>query len=246
MNNNYTQRGASSPTTAIEILRNSSMATREQNNVGTLTLSQGQRTELERFKQLFPTEKSVLDFFSPAKWEQALSHKDACLDYSMVTLHIIRLYYGESIAKQIVRNNLIGLYTVAKPHEFVNEQALNLATGLFLGKFAPELSVFGALYYFASYLTNYRTSYSAFDLQDVLRQCEVKFMPYWRGCIHRKNNATKDAVRAVETGRAALFTYLRREYVAKGRDIRESAIYKTGALAKEDVALVESMEPLAF
>ena len=80
----------------------------------------------------------------------------------------------------------------------------------------------------------------------MLRQCEVKFMPYWRGCIHRKNNATKDAVRAVETGRAALFTYLRREYVAKGRDIRESAIYKTGALAKEDVALVESMEPLAF
>ena len=138
MNNNHTQRGASSPTTAIEILRNSSMATREQNNVGTLTLSQGQRTELERFKQLFPTEKSVLDFFSPAKWEQALSHKDACLDYSMVTLHIIRLYYGESIARQIVRNNLIGLYTVAKPHEFVNEQALNLATGLFLGKFAPN------------------------------------------------------------------------------------------------------------
>ena len=41
MNNNHTQRGASSPTTAIEILRNSSMVTREQNNVGTLTLSQG-------------------------------------------------------------------------------------------------------------------------------------------------------------------------------------------------------------
>lgn len=246
MNNNHTQRGATSPNTAVDLLRESLTTNGKMNNVGILTLSQGQRTDLERFKQLFPTEKSVLDFFSPAKWEEALSNKDACLDYSMVTLQIVRLYYGESVAKQIVRNNLVGLYTVAKPHEFVNEQALNLAAGLFLGKFAPELSVFGALYYFASYLTNYRTSYSAFDLQDVLRQCEQKFMPHWRGCVHRKNKAPKDEVRVQETGRAALFTYLRREYVLKGRDVRESAIYQVGALAKEDVALVESMEPLAF
>ena len=117
---------------------------------------------------------------------------------------------------------------------------------LFMGKFILELSVFGAIYYFASYLTNYRTSFSAFDLQDVLRQCEVKFMPYWRGCINRKSKAPKENVKAVEIGPAALFTYLRRKYVAKGRDIRESAIYKTGALAKDDVALVERMMPLAY
>ena len=83
MNNTHTQRGASSPTTAIEILRNLSMATKEKNNVGILTLSQGQQIELERFKRLFPMEKSVLNFFSLAKWEQTLSHKDACLpDFS--------------------------------------------------------------------------------------------------------------------------------------------------------------------
>ena len=244
--NNNTQHGTSSPTPAIEIFRNSSMTTKERNNVGSFTLSYGQRTELERFMRLFPTEKSVIDFFSPAKWEDALTNKDACLEYSMVTLQIIRLYYGEGIAKQIVKNNLIGLYTVAKPYEFVNEKALNLAAGLFLGKFATELSVFGTLYYFASYLTNYRNSYSAFDLQDVLRQCDMKFMPHWRECIHRKNDASKVEFKAVETGRAALFTYLRREYVAKGRDVRESALYEYGALAKEDVPLVESMEPLPF
>ena len=246
MNNNYTQCGVSSPATAIDIFRDSSMGTKEKDNVGSMTLLHGQRTEQERFKRMFPTEKSVLDFFSPAKWEDALSNKDACLEFSMVTLQIIQLYYGKSIAKQIVRNNLVGLYTVAKPYEFVNERALNLATGLFLGKFATELSVFGAIYYFASYLTNYRNSYSAFDLQDVLRQCEMKFMPYWRRCIHHHDNTSKMEFKAVETGRAALFTYLRREYVAKGRDVRESALYEFGALAKEDVPLVESMEPLPF
>ncbi len=246
MNNNHTYRGASSPTTADEILSNTSMATKEKDNVSFLKLSHGQQTELVRFKRMFPTEKSVLDFFSPAKWEDALKNKDACLDFGMVTLKMIQLYYGESIARQIVRNNLVGLYTVVKPQEFVNEKALNLATGLFLGKFAPELSVFGALYYFASYLINYRNSYSAFDLQDVLRQCDVKFMPQWRECIHRKNNVSKVECNAVETGRAALFTYLRREYVAKGRDVRESAIYTHGGLAEKDVALVESMEPLTF
>ncbi len=104
MNNNYTQRGASSPATAIDIFRDSSMGTKEKDNVGSMTLLHGQRTEQERFKRMFSTEKSVLDFFSPAKWEDALSNKDACLDFSMVTLQIIQLYYGESIAKQTVQS----------------------------------------------------------------------------------------------------------------------------------------------
>ena len=243
MNNNALQT-ASTPIATGDIVRNSSVATAMKNN--TLHLSGAQREQLQRFMRTFPTEKSVIDYFAPKKWEAALANRAACLGFGMVTLNFIKLFYGESIAQQIVKNNLVGLYTVARPREILSDQALNLAAGLFVGKFGNDLSIFGALYYFASYLTTYRNSFATFDLQDVLRQCDQKFMPQWRTSIHRNERRQPENQGTEETGRAALFTYLRREYVAKGRDVRESNIYKVGALAEEDIPLVESMEPLAF
>ena len=207
-------------------------------------LSDAQITEIAQFMRIFPTEQSLIEYFAPGKWAAALANRPKCLLYNMVTLNVIRNYYGESVALQMVKNNLVGLYTVAKPHEFVNEKAVNLAASLFLGGFGNELPVFGALYYFASYLTRHRSSYTAFDLQDVLRQCDQKFMPQWRNAIHRTEKSRDTNAGTKETGRAALITYLRNDYVAKGIDIRTSALYKLGLVKEADIATAESMEPL--
>ena len=118
---------------------------------------------------------------------------------------------------------------------------------LFVAKFGAELSAFGALYYFANYLTEYRGSYGRFDLQDVLRQCGRAFLPWWRGSVGRKEAAERNEEGGTEqTGKAALWAYLRREYVDKGRDIRESAIYQTGVIAEKDVRKIEQGDELTF
>ena len=207
-------------------------------------LSDAQKTEIARFMRIYPTEKSIIEYFAPGKWSAALANKSKCLLYSRVTLNVICNYYGESVALQVVKNNLVGLFTVAKPHEFVNEKSIDLAANIFLGSYGNELPIFGALYYFAAYLTRYRNSYSAFDLQDVLRQCDQKFLPQWLSAISRVEKTNDTEVGTKEVGRAALITYLRNEYVAKGIDIRTSALYEKGFITEADIPFVESMEPL--
>lgn len=213
-------------------------------NLHTTKLSATQTTEISQFMRIFPTEQSLIKYFAPGKWAAALANRPKCLLYNMVTLNVISNYYGHSIALQIVKNNLVGLYTVAKPHEFVNEKALELAASIFLGSYGNELPIFGALYYFASYLSRYRSSYTAFDLQDVLRQCDQRFMPQWRIAIHRAEKSHDTGTGSKEVGKAALITYLRNEYVAKGIDIRTSALYIKGLVTEADIPFIESMEPL--
>lgn len=207
-------------------------------------LSTAQTTEISRFMRLFPSEQSVLDYFAPGKWAAALANRPKCLLFNMVTLNVVSKYYGKSVALQMVKNNLVGLYTVARPHEFINEKALDLAASIFIGSFGCELPVYGILYYFASYLSRYRSSYTAFDLQDVLRQCDQKFMPQWRIAIHRSEKRNDTDTGTKEVGKAALITYLRNEYVAKGRDIRTSALFQKGLIAEAELPMIESMEPL--
>ena len=245
-NTSNTTHATMSPVAADQVVRKSMAATSKGTASFIKKLSKSQRNELKRFVKIFPTEKDVIAFFAPAKWAAALENKGKCLDFSMVTLSILRYFYSNDIAVQIVKNNLVGLYTVARPHEFINEQALNLTAGLFVGKCGRELSVFGMLYYFASYLTTYRNSYTSFDLQDVLRQCDQKFLPQWRSSVQRNMRNKQEHEKAEETDRAALYNYLRREYVAKGRDVRESNIYWAGVLEEDEIPLIESMEPLAF
>ncbi|MBO4850138.1 MAG: hypothetical protein J5529_04445 [Prevotella sp.] len=211
-----------------------------------MQLSPLQRTEIDHFTHIFPTETELLAFFAPGKWEKALSNKRKCLCFGTVTLNVVKDYYGGNIARQMVKNNLVGLYTLARPNESINLHALDLTAGMFLGKFGNYLPVFGMLYYFASYLISFRSTYSSFDLQDVLRQCEQKFLPRWCEALGRLNE-TKDPDRGTKvTGRAAAIQYLRREYVNKGLDVRESALVRYGAVSMEDVAFIESGEEIAF
>ena len=98
---------------------------------------------------------------------------------------------------------------------------------------------------FAKYLTDYKSSYGQFDLVDVLRQCGKQFVPKWRdrlGRLRERENKLSEGF--CEVGIAALYTYLRREYVAKGIDIRTSPVVLLSSLTEKDLKFIESGEPL--
>lgn len=201
------------------------------------TLSDRQRNDMATFKRFFPSEKEAIAFFAPAKWEEALHHVEKCTLCANATLRVMEEFYLTGTAKIMVCNNLIGIYSVAKPSESINRETIDRAAQLFVGKYGTDITPFGMLYYFANYLLEYKNSYSPFDLQDVLRQCGKVFMPWWQSRLARIN--TPKAEQGVkETGTAALYSYLRREYVAKGRDIRESALYQYGRITEEECAKI--------
>lgn len=192
----------------------------------------------------YPSVSNILEFFAPSKWAACASKQGNALLYPNVTLNRLEDTYGGNCAVGIVKNNLTGIFTLAEPREPYNESAISMTADLFIAKFGAELSAFGMLYYFANYLTDYRSSYGRFDMQDVLRQCGKVFLPWYRGALGRLESRKKpdEGVR----GKAALYAYLRREYIAKGVDVRESNLYRLGCVTDADIAKIESGNELIF
>lgn len=208
-------------------------------------MSERQRGEGERFKALYPDESSVLAFFAPVKWAGVLRKPGHCLLYPSVTLQMTDRLYTVGMGKQVVKANLRGIYHLAEPREAVNEQALDMAADIFTAKYGAELSLFGALHYFAAYLTEYKSSYGKFDLQDVLRQCGKAYIPWWRARLGRAEHAASRAeTPARSVGKEAMWAYLRREYRDKGRSIRESDLYYFGYVPEKDVPVIENTDQL--
>ena len=208
-------------------------------------LSVRQQSDVERFHRIFPSEQEVLIYFSPAKWKAAIANANKCTCCSYMTLSMLNSTYSDGLAERLVENNMRGIYSMARPIDSINDNAVRQATGLFVGKFGAELSVFGALLYFAQYLTDHKNSYGQFDLMDVLRQCNKSFLPKWRqrlGQLKLKEARHMEGFK--ETGKAALYTYLQREYVEKGIDIRTSPLVQHLSLSEIELKIIESSEPL--
>ena len=161
-----------------------------------------------------------------------------------VTLAMVNWIYGKEVVKSIVVNNIVGLFNIAKPREPLYTEAIELTARLFVGKFGTQLSIFGMLLFFADYLTEYKSSYGQFDLPDVLRSCGKTFLPRWRNRLGRQEQRENSKEGFEEVGKAALYRYLRREYVSKGEDIRKAPVVALGCLSEKELKFIESNEEL--
>ena len=206
--------------------------------------SERQETEAQRFRDLFPSEDKAVAYFAPAKWAAASTNPSRCTMLPSVTLAMVNWIYGKEVVKSIVVNNIVGLFTIAKPREPLYTEAIELTARLFVGKFGTQLSIFGMLLFFADYLTEYKSSYGQFDLPDVLRSCGKAFLPRWRNRLGRQEQRENSKEGFEEVGKAALYRYLRREYVSKGKDIRKAPVVALGCLSEKELKFIESNEEL--
>ena len=208
--------------------------------------SELQEAEALRFREIFPSDEKVMAYFSPAKWAAATSNPSKCMMLPSVTLAMVDRIYDKTVAFHVVVNNIIGLYTVTRPREPHYKDAIELTARLFVGKYGTQLSIFGMLLFFADYLTEYKSSFGQFDLPDVLRTCGKTFLPKWLERLGRKERQTNRKEGFEEVGKAALYRYLRREYVGKGIDIRTSPIVIHGCLTEKELKFIESGEEMVF
>lgn len=94
--------------------------------------------------------------------------------------HVDKAYDCQGLAKQVVKNNMIGLYKLSTSRVDYNDNVLDMTAELFVSKFGNECNLYGMMLYFANYLTEYKTGYAAFDVQDILQQFGRKFLGWWR------------------------------------------------------------------
>lgn len=157
--------------------------------------------------------------------------------------HLDMIYHINGAAQAIVTRQLSALYTMAMAKEIYNPSVLDTAASSFLSSNGMRCSMYGMMAYFGGYMTDYKQSTALFDISDILRSFKTRFMPVWSRL--QEKPASKSCVDSTEqTGKAAMWSYLRREYVAKGRSIRESALYSHGYISEKDVKAIETGEEL--
>lgn len=156
--------------------------------------------------------------------------------------HLDKVYDVPGAALAIVKRQIGGLYTMAMAKEIYNTEVLTTAAASFVASNGGQCSLYAMMCYFGEYLTKYKQTTALFDISDILRSYKARFAEVWGRLQERAANAGKASVADEETGKAALWRYLRREYVANGRSIRESALYERGFVSETDVAAIERGE----
>lgn len=214
--------------TLAETLRKTTSLQRKSSTSGSLQrLSQRQRTETEQFLEVFPTIGKVYAYFCPARWEHALSHVEECLTHPCVTLaQVDELYHVTGAAKAIVKGQLTGIYSLSTAREQYNEQAADLATAMFIAKYGHVCSLYDMMLYFGNYLLEYKSSYAAFDVQDVLMQFSRKYLP-WRRQRVRPEEDQQQQTKGITLEEMVY------KWVADGRtdeSFHEGGLFQTGII----------------
>lgn len=189
------------------------------------------------FQKMFPSETAVLTFFAPSRWGGMLRNPAWCFAHPSDTLWVLANTY-KGIDKTMCKNNIVGIYQLARPREAINDFALDTVADQFCAKFGNELTPWGMLWYMASYMTDYKSSFG-FDLPDILRQCRDKYMPWYLTQMSKRTRKAEEQPSGI-TGLEAKYAYLKREYLDKGRDLRESPMYEYGYLTEEEIKIIES------
>lgn len=157
----------------------------KHNTLQKLQLSPRQATEVEQFMKSFHSVDDLIVFFAPSHWPYALAHIAECLTAPCISLaQVDELYHTKGTAQNIIRAQFVGIYSLSTAREAYNEQASSLAAGMFLARYGNICNLYDMLLYFSSYLLEYKQSYSAYDVQDILLQFSRKYIPWRRSRTH--------------------------------------------------------------
>ena len=179
--------------------------------------------------QAFPSIEKVYSFFCPGRWDYAIEHTTECLTYPCITLNQVDgLYNAPGAATNIIKGHIIGVFGLSTAREQINAQAANLASSMFVAKYGGYCTLYDTMLYFANFPVEFKQSFSAFDIQDILQQFYRKYLPWRRSRTHT------DEAEATTKGTPLEECVLR--WVRKGQsdeEFREGGLYQMGIINDE-------------
>lgn len=197
--------------------------------------SEAQKAAIEAFRGHFDTTQKLFNVFAPSNWGYMISHLDECQKSPCVTLSQVDAVYRDGVAKQIVRNQIAGVYSLCTARDQYNSSGIDMAADIFIAKYGHECTLYAMMVYFGNYMTEYKASYAQFDIQDILQQFGRKFLPWWRQRLEPER--PKQESTAKLTGMDALYRMLA-DRLLDGQtldDIRQCSLFRWGFVKEEDL-----------
>lgn len=158
------------------------------------------------------------------------------------------VYHVDGLAKQIVRNQIAGIYSLCTARDQYNTQGVDMASDLFLAKYGKQCTLYAMMLYFGNYLVEYKSSYAQFDMQDILQQFGKKFLPWWNSQQKSPSEFIEQKQTESLVGTQAMHRMFADRLIngATLDDIRNSNLFKLGYCKEEDLAQIQRIAEECF
>lgn len=226
-------------TTLGEVLGQHLRRTLQEQRNGQQTASSNSRSQRTKaFKEKFPTIEILTSYFCPSNWRHALEHIQECATYPSATLkEIDALYDKKGLAERIIEMQLTGIYKMSVMKNEMEYRGVSEAASVFVGAHGHHCTMYAMMIYFGKYLSDYKEGYAQFDMSDILRQFNVKFLPWWRSLLSH-TEPEKPAPSGRPTGIEGLRQYLRNS-IREGYDLRQGGLYAMNVITDKDIRQAE-------
>lgn len=201
-------------------------------------MTEEMKREAEQFKKAFPSIDKVYKFFAPNMWGYIGSHKSELYEKPCIMLkYVDAIYEVNGAAQWIVKVQFLGLYNMSMSKEPFTDETAKIAADLFLSRYGMNCSLYMMSLYFANYIMDYKTTYTQFDVQDILRQFGDKFLSHWNATVDaRENPYDKEKQKTDEPlGTRALQLWLA-DAIRRGEDVRNGGLYHIGIVTEKMIA----------
>jgi len=196
--------------------------------------------EAEQFKKVFPSIDKVYRFFSPNNWGYICSNKRELPKKPCITLNYVdALYNVNGAAKWLVKTQFTGLYTLSMSKEPFTEDTAKVTADLFLSRYGSQCNLYMLILYFGSYIMDYKSSYSSFDVQDILSSFGRKFLSNWNSLSDDVREVKKEVNSKGPAGTNALLLWLD-DALQKGEDVRKGGLYRLGIITDSMIMEAEA------
>lgn len=160
------------------------------------------------------------------------------LNKPCIRLSEIGKVYGNSeLAVTLVKQHIRAVYGMSGAKYTPDEQWVNITAGRFIGKYGMTCTLYEMMIYFACFGTDFRTSWSSFDYNDIIKGFKEKFRP-WANERINPYTPMQEGKKDDLTGELALAKYISDEVQKLGSIdafTAQSGMYATGMLTRESI-----------
>lgn len=199
------------------------------------------------FKQRYPTADSVIRAFDPGNCKYYMDEvtQERYLNKPCIRIGELAKAYGQpDLAEQMVRQHIRTVYGMSGARYQPDEQMVAMTAGRFVAKYGRTCTMYDMMVFFANFGSDFRTTWSTFDYNDIIKGFKDKFEPWAatkRG--YELQQPSAQTFYSGNTGKRALREYVHSEVDSLGGGQRgievfcqASGMCHTGMLTREGVA----------
>lgn len=138
-------------------------------------------TIISSFKNRYPDEEALKKAFSPAhckyfmsEYQQTNYLRKPCPRLG----ELGKIYASGELTESLVKEHIRSVYDLSGARYQPDDRLVSITAGRFIGKYGMRCTLYDMMIFFGNFGTDFRTSWTAFDFNDIIKGYKEKYLPW--------------------------------------------------------------------